>query len=321
MNLVYSAPQVSQSSDCTTKIDMSEDNKNLKSIQENNPIFLFGHQRSGTNYAFSILQTISGTISFNEDNIEAFKNYHLREISVINSLIDKNKGKVVLLKPISDTMRLLDMRESFPNCGIIFLYRRPQEVIDSAAYEFSGDIQIVNHVINYDFFSNRLKETTKRVWDLPKLDIILDKFSKRFSSIGDYADKIALLWLVIHQFLLESGSLQGDNLMLISYEELTRFPLTFRNSVEKEYFCDQRTTKRAPPKVTTRRLFLPSVFRLTCLICATRYTLTWRNCGYRKVQMQRGRPVHAGCSALFDQGPVPDTSIWSLCRLALALPR
>jgi hypothetical protein len=93
------------------------------------------------------------------------------------------------------------------------------------------------------------------VWNLPKLNFIFDIFTRRFSSVGDYADKIALLWLVIHQFLLESGSLQGDNLMLMSYEELTKFPLTFRNMVEKQYFCGRRMTKPAPPLANTRRLF------------------------------------------------------------------
>src|SRR5262249_1433884 len=157
-----------------------------------NPIFLFGHQRSGTNYAFSILQTIPGTISYNENNPEAFEDYVLRQPSVINSLIDSNNGKTILLKPISDTIRLLNVRESFPNCGIVFLYRRPQEVIDSSAYEFSGNMQSINHVINYDFFADRLAETTKQVWNLPKLEFILEIFSRRFSSVGDYADKIAL---------------------------------------------------------------------------------------------------------------------------------
>jgi hypothetical protein len=151
MSLVYSSSDVDHDADCKTKIDTPEDNQDLKSMRGKNPIFLFGHQRSGTNYAFSILQTIAGTVSFNEDNTEAFKNYQLRETSVINSLIDTNKGKVILLKPVSDTMRLLDMRESFPDSGIIFLYRRPQEVIDSSAYEFAGNMQTINHVINYDF--------------------------------------------------------------------------------------------------------------------------------------------------------------------------
>jgi hypothetical protein len=240
--------------DCRRHYTWQADRKWKIQAMTKNPIFVLGMQRSGTNYVFDVLKQFTGIVAYNEDNPKAFNNFLLAEPPTIQGLVDLHPDKVCLFKSISETIKILTLRRMFPNAGLVFTCRFPQQVVNSYAYEFSNHMHVVNHIINFDFFHDRLKTATGTEFALPRVTKILEHFVGRFSSIADGADKIALYWSLFHLSLLESGLLDVESLILVSYKDITANPERFRNFIQRKFFSDREFVGELPP-VTSRKLF------------------------------------------------------------------
>jgi hypothetical protein len=217
-----------------------------------NPLFLLGMQRSGTNFALDVVSTIAGTKIFNEDNDAAFSRFFLRPDPVINKLVTSNDGSVCLFKAVSDSLRFYALKTAFPNAGFIYIFRRPQEVIDSFAQEFSGHLNTLNHILSNDFFNNHLLDITGISYDLPRINQLLSEYQGRFSASGDHSDKIGLYWIVFHLFLIDAGVLSDKDCFLVSYDEACANPAAFRKNVCTRFGLKSDASVD-PPKVRERR--------------------------------------------------------------------
>ncbi len=230
--------------------------QNEVTVALHNPIFLLGLQRSGTNFAFANIATIPNVQSYNDDRAEVFDSYLLRDFGTIRKVICAAKPNIVAFKSISDTLRLPRLVQEFPEALFVVLYRKPLEIVNSWLYEFSRDVHIVNHIINFDFFSDRLKTATGIEWELPLVSSILDKYAGRFSSVSDYANKVALYWLLFHSFLIETKIINHPSVVTFSYEKITSDPYEFRKFVvEKCGIGTDGITVPKLPRVYRRRLF------------------------------------------------------------------
>jgi hypothetical protein len=219
-----------------------------------NPIFVLGMQRSGTSYVFDILKQFTDTVPYDDDNPQAFNNFLLADVSVIQNLVSLHPAKVSLFKAISDTIKLITLPDMFPNAGFILIYRSPKLVVNSYAYEFSNGMDIINHIINFDFFYDRMKTITGKELELPRIRQVLERFAGRFSSMADGADKIGLYWSLFHLILLESDMLDTEPLILTSYEEATTSPSKLRDLIQGKLLSGRKFIGELPP-VTSRRLF------------------------------------------------------------------
>jgi hypothetical protein len=209
-------------------------------------------QRSGTNFAFDVISTIAGTKIFNEDNDAAFSRFLLRPDPVISELVTSNEGAVCLFKAILDSFRFYGLKTAFPNAGFIYIFRRPKEVIDSFAQEFSGQLHTINHVLNNDFLNNHLFDITGVNYDLPRINQLLGEYQGRLSASGDYSDKIALYWVVFHLFLIDAGVLSDKDCFLVSYDEACADPAAFRKNVCTR-FGFKSNANVDPPRVRQRQ--------------------------------------------------------------------
>jgi Sulfotransferase family len=217
-----------------------------------NPLFLLGMQRSGTNFALHVVSTIAGVKIFNEDNDAAFAQFFLRADPVISALVTSNDGSVCLFKAISDSLRFRALKTAFPNAGFIYIFRRPKEVIDSYAQEFSGHLHTLNHILSNDFFNNHLLDITGISHDLPRINQLLSEYRGRFSASGDYSDKIALYWIVFHLFLIDAEVLSDEDCFLVSYDEVCADPTAFRKHVCTRFGL-RSDANIHPPKVRERQ--------------------------------------------------------------------
>jgi hypothetical protein len=129
---------------------------------------------------------------------------------------------VCLFKAILDSFRFYGLKTAFPNAGFIYIFRRPKEVIDSFAQEFSGQLHTVNHLLNNDFLNNHLFDITGVNYDLPRINQLLGEYQGRLSASGDHADKIALYWVVFHLFLIDDG---GYRTRIVSSYLMTKHAL------------------------------------------------------------------------------------------------
>ena len=225
----------------------------------NNPLFLLGMQRSGTNFALDVLSTIAGMKIFNEDNDAAFSQFLLRSEPVISELVTSNEGAVCLFKAISDSLRFYGLKAAFPNAGFIYIFRRPKEVIDSFAQEFSGQMHTLNHILSNDFYNNHLFDITGIYYDLPRINKFLGEYLGRLSATRDHADKIALYWVVFHLFLIDTGTLSDKDCFLVSYDEACADPATFRTNVCARFGLKSDSNVDVPKVRQRQSLFSESV--------------------------------------------------------------
>jgi hypothetical protein len=186
-------------------------------------IFLFGHQRSGTNLLFRLLGESLGARLFNEDNEDAFCNFRLRDVASINTLI-AGSDTMCIFKPVSQTISFIEILERTDEAKGVLIFRNPLDVVLSSLREFGATVHELNHDIAYNFMQNRLHDLGITLADWRAIDAIADDFRGRFSLSSDFASKFALSWLLLHTTLLQRGITRHPGVALISYEDLVSNP-------------------------------------------------------------------------------------------------
>ena len=116
-------------------------------------VFLFGHQRSGTNLLFKLLCDCLDAKPYNEDNADAFCGFRLRDAQSISALIARS-SQVCVFKPISQTMNFVEIMERHPGAKALFIFRNPLNVVMSLLREFGSTMHELTHDIGYNFVQN-----------------------------------------------------------------------------------------------------------------------------------------------------------------------
>ncbi|MFH1417948.1 MAG: sulfotransferase domain-containing protein [Planctomycetota bacterium] len=106
--------------------------------QQKTPAFIFGCQRSGTNMTLRVLNRLLDVDTFEEVDPRAFKHARILGRDIQDKLIAESTAKCVVFKPICDSHRALELLSGRPNAKAIWVYRRYQDVANSAVY-YWGD--------------------------------------------------------------------------------------------------------------------------------------------------------------------------------------
>jgi len=186
-------------------------------------VFIFGHQRSGTNLLFRLLSDSLGARSYNEDNMDAFTCFRLRDTESIDALI-ATSARPCVFKPISQTMNFVEILASHRGARGVFIFRNPLDVVTSLLREYGSSLHELTHDIGYNFMVNRLRDLNITLSDWRPIDAIIDRFSGRFSLSSDFASKCALRWLLQHATLQQRGILQSSAVVPIAYEDILAHP-------------------------------------------------------------------------------------------------
>ena len=72
------------------------------------PLFIFGCQRSGTNMTMRVIYNCPETECYWENDEEAFDNYRLKKLDIVDNLIASSRPKVIAFKPITESQHDLD---------------------------------------------------------------------------------------------------------------------------------------------------------------------------------------------------------------------
>ncbi|HEC27200.1 MAG TPA: hypothetical protein ENI67_07315 [Gammaproteobacteria bacterium] len=178
------------------------------------PVFLTGCGRSGTNFIVGRLNKTWEIRLYNETDQDAFHDWRLKELDIIDGLIKNSYAPIILFKPINDTYRMIRLLERFDNAKIIFQFRHYNDVVNSITRgPFGQRKALVKHWIESDFDEFKLY--------LPTLDA-MNTIRELFNDGLNDDSGSALYWLLQNRFLFDQGLQHNPNVILVQYECLVQ---------------------------------------------------------------------------------------------------
>ncbi|WP_417566829.1 sulfotransferase family protein [Marinobacter sp.] len=186
----------------------------LTPSSEARPVFILGSGRSGTDIVSHCLNKGWDVELINEDNPKAFDNWRLKSLEAVEDAVDSSKARLVLFKPIVETLRANEFLAKFQSAAVVFVVRNPHDAINSMA-RFFGESQVraVKSWVETDFSRQ------------PQAPIELREFIASHChadlSIEDASGLYWLLYNSAYSFL----DLQSDSrVTMIRYENLVQKP-------------------------------------------------------------------------------------------------
>jgi hypothetical protein len=187
---------------------------------ESRPAFLIGCGRSGTSMLVHQLNKSFWVELYNEDNPDAFEKWRLRDLSIIDDLIERSYAAVILFKPILNTHQTHLLMARYPDAKFIFTFRHFNDVVNSSLKRF-GRMNRIGHVnswVSDDFNEfkaapppDRIKYLVRELWK-PGLKP---------------EDGGAMYWLFYNQLYYDLELDQSDRVMLIRYESVVAEPVRY----------------------------------------------------------------------------------------------
>jgi len=182
-------------------------------------LFVFGHQRSGTNV---LLDTIAASVAcdvVNEGDPAGFDNFRLRPQAEMARLIEAS-ARGCLLKPISESLRFREIMQAFPGSRAVFVIRNPLDVVPSFLMEFRGTLASVAYDIVHNYRWTRLRDVGVILESWVEVDRVLDKYGGRFDARQDLPSVVALGWLLLHAALRGRGILGAAGCAVVDHADL-----------------------------------------------------------------------------------------------------
>ena len=182
-------------------------------------LFVFGHQRSGTNL---LMDTLAASITcdvVNEGDPAGFDNFRLRPAADVKRLI-KASAPGCLMKPITDSLRFREVMQAHPGSRAVFAIRNPLDIVPSFLMEFRGSLTSVAYDIVHNYRWTRLRDVGVTLESWAEVDRVLDKYGGRFDPQRDLPSVVALSWLLLHAALQGRGILGAAGCAVVDYDDL-----------------------------------------------------------------------------------------------------
>lgn len=182
-------------------------------------LFVFGHQRSGTNV---LLDTLAASIAcdvVNEGDPAGFNKFCLRPVPEVARLVEAS-ARGCLMKPITETLKFREIMQAHPGSRAVFIIRNPLDVVPSFLTEFRGALPSVAYETMHNYRWTRLRDVGVTLESWAEVDRVLDKYAGRFDARQDLPSVTALSWLLLHAALRGRGILGAAGITVVDYDDL-----------------------------------------------------------------------------------------------------
>jgi len=180
------------------------------------PVFVLGEMRSGTNMLTEAFERTPRTEVFNENDENAFAAFELLPLPVIEGLVTRSRATHVVFKCIADNARTTELLDRFPTGRVIWIYRRYQDVVNSALRKWTQHREYIRVV---------LEEPVRAGWRSANLsDEQLSLFRRFFTPQLTDASARCLIWYVRNQNYFAQLLDQRGEVLLVNYEMLVSQP-------------------------------------------------------------------------------------------------
>jgi len=212
-------------------------------------VFVAGMQRSGTNMLMNILEQSIATDVYHERDPRAFDNYKMKDLGVINSLIQQSKEPAFVIKSLFELQDLKDLQNRFPHTQIIWIVRDYNDTVNSMNVSFNNMEKQVLRIVNNntdEWFAQGISEKTLQILN----DVV-------YPGLGD-PSAAALQWYFRNILFFEQEFHNNKNVLLVPYEQLVNHPqteirkichfidLTYTSKMANKIFSSSINKKNSP---------------------------------------------------------------------------
>jgi hypothetical protein len=150
----------------------------------------------------------------NEDNPKAFDNWRLRGLDVVARAVELSRARLVMFKPIVETLRANEFLARFPSGFVVFVVRNPFDAINSMARFFGeSHVRAIKNWVETDFERQ------------PQAPTELREFIAEYCHANlSVEDASGLYWLLYNSAYFFLDLKANSRVTLVRYEHLVQEP-------------------------------------------------------------------------------------------------
>ena len=193
-------------------------NRLSKKTGPSRAVFVFGDMRSGTNMLKECFYRTPRTAVFNESDPEAFDDFMLRPLPVIERLVTSSPASHVVFKSLADSARAVELLDHFDGSIGIWIFRRYQDVVNSAVRTTHWRSPLEN-------LRMTLEDPVRARWrrlnlSQSQLDLLRFHYER---GIDDNSAR-ALIWYVRNDLYFSQQLVRDPRITVVNYERLVEAP-------------------------------------------------------------------------------------------------
>lgn len=185
-------------------------------------VFVAGMQRSGTNMLMDILERSPETCVFHETDARAYRDYELREPTVIRGLAGTHPAPFFVLKALCELDLLATLMGQFAPAKTVWLLRDWRDSVNSALQSFTNFVPQWRRLASGpepDWRGRGMSETTRTLLR----ELLFDD--------ADEPDGAAIMWYYRNVLFFEQRFERDARVRIVRYEDVVGQPLSVMTEV------------------------------------------------------------------------------------------
>lgn len=180
-------------------------------------IFVVGSQRSGTRLPLQVMDLSSDIATFSEGTSPYFANALLQPLDRIDAVLRRSPAPVVVLKPICETHRVIELLDRFQGSKGIWIFRHYQDTVNSASLKWRSGRSSLRQLAAGD-----LEAAGWRAGGLTPEKLQLVKCLYRDDMSLHEAN--AVMWYLRNDLFFDLNAYTRPDILLVRYEDLVEDP-------------------------------------------------------------------------------------------------
>lgn len=180
-------------------------------------VFVVGSQRSGTRLPLQLFDRSEQVMTYSEGHYPYFDGVMLQPLPTVERLLARNPFPLVVLKPICETHRVVELLQRFPGSRAVWIFRHYRDAVNSASLKWKSGKESVRRLAVGD-----LERAAWRAGGLTP---------EKFETVrAVYNDDLtlhaanAIMWYLRNDLFFDLGVAARDDVMLVRYEDLVQQP-------------------------------------------------------------------------------------------------
>lgn len=159
--------------------------------------------------------------------------WRLRPYDEIQALIDRQKARVILFKPINDSQAALEILDQFDNSRVVWIYRHFHDTANSAVVHWGASqrdmvVWIGENLAKY----GALEEAMPAILDKPSYAVYAEKMSPETAAllaewtrapISEHTGA-AIMWYLRNQLFFDQSLDRNPRSLLVRYKKFVQQP-------------------------------------------------------------------------------------------------
>lgn len=181
------------------------------------PVFIMGAQRSGTRVPLLALESAPDILTFREGARPFFRGGRLEPDQTLERLFERCSFPVVVIKPLCESHRALDLLARFSTSRVVWIYRSPEDTVRSASIKWGSGAEAVTRLLDGSLAPDD--------WRWGGLNDEALAVARQLYAPGlglHHAN--AIMWYLRTRLVLDQDLFSHPRALVVKYEDLSSAP-------------------------------------------------------------------------------------------------